>query len=60
MYKAIDELQWEEGQLARVLATYLAKAEQMQLLYLLGVDVTPQPRPYIADGPVAWSISQQW
>lgn len=45
MYKAIDELQWEEGQLARVLATYLPRPNKRNF-YLLGVDVTPQPRPY--------------
>lgn len=45
MYKAIDEFQWEERQLAQVLATYLPRPNQRNF-YLLGVDVTPQPRPY--------------
>lgn len=45
MYKAIDEFEWEEGQLARVLASYLPRPKRSNF-YLLGVDVTPQPRPY--------------
>ncbi len=45
MYKAIDEFQWEERQLARSLASYLPRPRQRHFR-LLGVDVTPQPRPY--------------
>lgn len=45
MYKAINELQWEERQLAQVLATYLPRPKERKF-YLLGVDVTPQPRLY--------------
>ncbi len=45
MYKAIDELQWEDRQLAQVLASYLPKPKKRNF-YLLGIDVTPQPRPY--------------
>ena len=45
LYKAIDECRWEEQQLARLLAPYLPRPQQRPF-WLLGVDVTPQPRPY--------------
>ncbi len=45
MYKAIDEFRWEEEQLARLVAPYLPRPRQRNFR-LLGVDVTPQPRPY--------------
>ena len=45
LYKAIDACQWQEEQLARLLAPYLPRPKQRPF-WLLGVDVTPQPRPY--------------
>ncbi len=45
MYKAKDEFRWEEGRLARLLAPYLPLPRQRGF-WLLGVDVTPQPRPF--------------
>lgn len=45
MYKAIDEFQWDALQLARLLAPYLPSPKQRSF-HLLGVDVTPQPRPF--------------
>jgi hypothetical protein len=45
LYKAIAECRWDERQLARLLAPYLLSPEQRSF-WLLGVDVTPQPRLY--------------
>jgi hypothetical protein len=45
LYKAIAECRWDGQQLARLLAPYLP-APQQRLFWLLGVDVTPQPRLY--------------
>jgi hypothetical protein len=45
MYKAIDEFMWEEGQLAQLLAPSLPRPRRRGF-WLLGVDVTPQPRPF--------------
>lgn len=45
LYKAIDACQWQEAQLAQLLAPYLPHPKQRPF-WLLGVDVTPQPRPY--------------
>ena len=45
MYKAITECRWDEQQLARLLAPYLPPPRQRPF-WLLGVDVTPQPRLY--------------
>jgi hypothetical protein len=49
LYKAIDAFEWgsQESpmQLARVLAPYLPRP-QVHPFWLLGVDVTPQPRPF--------------
>jgi hypothetical protein len=45
LYKAIAECRWDERQLARLLAPYLPPPQQRSF-WLLGVDVTPQPRLY--------------
>lgn len=45
LYKAVAECRWGEQQLARLLAPYLPRPWQRSF-WLLGVDVTPQPRPY--------------
>ncbi|MCP4165852.1 MAG: transposase [Chloroflexi bacterium] len=45
LYKAIDGCQWQEEQLARLLGPYLSRPQQRPF-WLLGVDVTPQARPY--------------
>ena len=45
LYKAIAECKWEEQQLAWLLAPYLPRPRQRSF-WLLGLDVTPQPRPY--------------
>jgi len=45
LYKAITECKWDEQQLARLLAPYLPTPRQRSF-WLLGVDVTPQPRLY--------------
>lgn len=45
MYKAIDQFCWKELQLAKLLAPYLPHPQQRNF-WLLGVDVTPQPRPF--------------
>jgi hypothetical protein len=50
LYKAIAECRWDEQQLARLLAPYLP-APQQRLFWLLGVDVTPQPRLYASTLP---------
>jgi hypothetical protein len=45
LYKAVDAFEWETTQLARLLAPYLPRP-QVRPFWLLGVDVTPQPRPF--------------
>lgn len=45
MYKAIDEFKWDKQQLAWLLASYLPLPKERNFR-LLGVDVTPQPRPF--------------
>ena len=45
LYKALAEWNWDEQQLARLLAPYLPRPSQRSF-WLLGVDVTPQPRPF--------------
>lgn len=45
MYKAIDEFKWDKQQLVWLLASYLPRPKQRNF-WLLGVDVTPQPRPH--------------
>lgn len=45
LYKAVDAFEWEATQLAEVLAAYLPRP-QVRPFWLLGVDVTPQPRPF--------------
>jgi hypothetical protein len=43
LYKALAEWTWDDGQLARLLAPSLPRPRQRSF-WLLGVDVTPQPR----------------
>lgn len=45
LYKALAEWNWDEGQLACLLSPYLPPPSQRSF-WLLGVDVTPQPRPF--------------
>jgi hypothetical protein len=45
LYKAVDEFEWAATQLAGLLAPYLPRPH-VRPFWLLGVDVTPQPRPY--------------
>jgi DDE superfamily endonuclease len=45
LYKALAESTWQQGQLARLLAPDLPRPRQRSF-WLLGVDVTPQPRPF--------------
>lgn len=45
LYKAIDVWQWQPLQLAGLLAPYLP-APCERAFWLMGVDVTPQPRPF--------------
>src|SRR5262249_50801777 len=45
LYKALAEWNWDEGHLARLLAPYLPRPRQRSF-WLLGLDVTPQPRPF--------------
>jgi len=45
LYKALDEWLWDKGNLARLLAPSLPRPRQRSF-WLLGVDVTPQPRPF--------------
>ena len=47
LYKAIDEFSLEQGQLARLLAPALPTPRRRGF-WLLGVDVTAQPRPFAA------------
>ena len=44
LYKALAEWTWDERQLARLLAPCLPPPRERSF-WLLGVDVTPQPRP---------------
>ena len=45
LYKAIAEAEWENVPLAQLVATYLPQPEQRSF-WLLGVDVTSQPRQF--------------
>src|SRR6266545_4251311 len=45
LYKALAEWSWDERQLARLLAPCLPRPRERSF-WLLGVDVTPQPRPF--------------
>src|SRR6266545_1891054 len=45
LYKALAEWTWDDQQLARLLAPSLPRPRQRSF-WLLGVDVTPQPRPF--------------
>ena len=45
LYKAVAECRWGEQQVARLMAPYLPRPRQRSF-WLLGVDVTPQSRPY--------------
>ena len=45
LYKALDQWIWDERQLARLLAPCLPRPSARSF-WLLGVDVTPQPRPF--------------
>lgn len=45
VFKALAEMSWDAQSLARLLAPYLPRPQQRPF-WLLGVDVTPQPRPF--------------
>src|SRR6266508_3839958 len=45
LYKALAEWTWDDQHLARLLAPSLPRPRQRSF-WLLGVDVTPQPRPF--------------
>lgn len=45
LYTALAEWTWDEQQLARLLAPYLPRPPERSF-WLLGLDVTPQPRPF--------------
>lgn len=45
LYKALAEWNWDQGQLARLLAPDLPRPSQRSF-WLVAVDVTPQPRPF--------------
>jgi len=45
LYKALAEWTWDDGHLARLLAPSLPRPRQRSF-WLVGVDVTPQPRPF--------------
>jgi DDE superfamily endonuclease len=45
LYKAIDAFEWQATQLAELLSPYLPEPQERPF-WLLGVDVTPQPRPF--------------
>lgn len=47
LYKAVDQFDWEDLALACLLAPYLPSPRERDF-WLLGVDVTPQPRPFAA------------
>jgi len=45
LFKALDEWVWDTTTLARLLAPFLPRPSKRSF-WLLGVDVTPQPRPF--------------
>jgi hypothetical protein len=45
LYKALAEWSWDDRQLARLLSPFLPRPTERSF-WLLGVDVTPQPRPF--------------
>src|SRR5215207_6154767 len=45
LYKALAECNWDDHHLARLLSPFLPHPRQ-RAFWLLGVDVTPQPRPF--------------
>jgi DDE superfamily endonuclease len=45
LFKALAEWTWDPHQLARLLSPFLPRPSQRSF-WLLGVDVTPQPRPF--------------
>jgi hypothetical protein len=45
LFKALAEWSWDEKHLARLLSPFLPRPSQHSF-WLLGVDVTPQPRPF--------------
>jgi hypothetical protein len=45
LYKALAHWTWDEGHLARLLSPFLPRPRE-RYFWLLGVDVTPQPRPF--------------
>jgi len=45
IFKAINEMEWDEATIAHLLAPYLPRPQQ-RLFWLLGSDVTPQPRQF--------------
>jgi DDE superfamily endonuclease len=45
LYKALAEWTWDQGQLAHLLSPFLPRPQERSF-WLLGVDVTPQPRPF--------------
>ncbi len=45
LYKALAEWKWDERHLARLLSPFLPRPSLCSF-WLLGVDVTPQPRPF--------------
>lgn len=47
LYKGVDQFDWEDLALACLLAPYLPSPRERDF-WLLGVDVTPQPRPFAA------------
>ena len=54
LYKALAGWTWDEGQLARLLAPSLPRPRSF---WLLGVDVTPQPRPFAPTLPDRGMVS---
>jgi hypothetical protein len=45
IFKAINEMAWDESMIAHLLAPYLTRPQQRSF-WLLGTDVTPQPRQF--------------
>jgi hypothetical protein len=45
IFKAINEMRWDDGHIARLVAPYLPRPKSKPY-WLLGSDVTPQPRPF--------------
>jgi len=45
IFKAINEMRWDDLHIARLVAPYLPRPKDRQY-WLLGNDVTPQPRPF--------------